>query len=1199
MKRFIIVLAVLALPLLSHARELTQWKMQREGDKRSYDVTVPCTVAGALNEAGVFGTQNVLERDRYASIDKSLFDKPWIFSTTFEAPKGQCHVLRFESLGYSAEIRVNGTLIASADTTAGPFCVREFDVTSLATKKVNKLQVKVFKAPEKCLNHGWVDWNPRPVDGTMGILRKVELISTPDVQVQDVFVKPELDPANMKDADIVVYTTLVNRSQAPVKGFLQGLYDGDSFKSEVELAPGQTKQISVRESIHRPRIWWSREMGRPELYNLKVSFLPGRGETVSHSKSVRFGIRSITSEVDSLGHRLFILNGRKVLIKSAGWTDDIFMQDTPERTRSQLEYVADMGLNSVRFENIWGKDESIYDICDELGLLAIVGFSCHWEWQDYCGYPETKGYGCINEPATEALALRYFHDQVMRLRNHPAVIGWLTGSDRIPNPRLEEAYMKIYNELDYRPYVCSAKGITSTVTGPSGTKMEGPYEYVGPDYWYLDTKCGGAFGFNTETGVGMNIPQAESIERMLGAENLWPLGPAWDYHCTASSSHMNNTAKAVEAMSGQYGAPTGFEDFVNKAHALDYDATRAMFESFRCKIYKSTGIVQWMLNSAWPSLYWQLYDWYMVPTAGYYGTKKACAPLQLVYNYKDHCVYTVDDAVSGTELLARMKVYGPDSKLQRSEEKIAKFRRRDPRKVFEDIQGPCFLSLEVVGPDGRQLASNFYCIPEGYNEYVWKKADWWGIPFKSYADMSFVSALPATEVEMSTVKTPKGFEVTLSNKSEVVAYQNIIKAKDASGQLIPSVIWSDNFISLLPGESRTVSCRLPEGSAPATLSLSGWNASAAMVQSPDSLARDRSRFAVYNFGKDDVYTKPVEETYDVVSVKEPNGKKVKNIIFMIGDGMGFEQVSCGWVVNGGKLNMEQMPHVGVSRTYGVDALVTDSCAGGTALAIGEKTKYHYIGIDAEGNPAESVLKTAQKKGKKTGVTVVCRINDATPADFCGHSPTVHDEEGLAAQYVDSGVDFISGGGLQFWTSRSDGRNLVEEMRAKGYTFVDKLEDIRGARGDKFLGLYGPLDLPPVSERGPILLESTMKAIEMLDNRKGFFLMVEGSQIDDYGHRHKIGRVCEELFDFDRTIGAVLEWAAKDGQTLVVVTADHACGGLTLLKGSLQDRLVEVNFSTKGHNGILVPVYAFGPHAEDFEGVHENAEIGQLIRKLIK
>ncbi len=371
------------------------------------------------------------------------------------------------------------------------------------------------------------------------------------------------------------------------------------------------------------------------------------------------------------------------------------------------------------------------------------------------------------------------------------------------------------------------------------------------------------------------------------------------------------------------------------------------------------------------------------------------------------------------------------------------------------------------------------------------------------------------------------------------------------------------------------------------------------AQTPDSLDRNRSKYATYSFSKDDQYT--VETPYDIVNVQQPTGKTVKNVIFLIGDGMGFEQVNVGWVANGGKLNMtECMPVLGASRTYCTDRLITDSCAGGTALAIGQKTKYGYIGIDENAQPVESNLQWAKRvKGMKTGVTVTCRINDATPADFCVHGPSRKDEEGLAAQYVDANVDFISGGGTHFWNQRSDGRNLIEEMKAKGYTWVEKLADVPAAKGDKYLGLFEEYDMSPALDRGPVLLETTKKAIELLDNKKGFFLMIEGSQIDDYAHRRKVGQMCEELFDFDKTLGYVLEWAAKDGQTLVVVTADHCTGGLTLLKGSLEERTVQVHFSTKGHDGIMVPVFAFGPGAQHFAGIHENAEIGQIVRKLLE
>lgn len=371
-----------------------------------------------------------------------------------------------------------------------------------------------------------------------------------------------------------------------------------------------------------------------------------------------------------------------------------------------------------------------------------------------------------------------------------------------------------------------------------------------------------------------------------------------------------------------------------------------------------------------------------------------------------------------------------------------------------------------------------------------------------------------------------------------------------------------------------------------------------LAYSQTAPTRALSMYADDKFSKDDVYT--VEHPYQTVSVVQPkHDRKIKNVILMIGDGMGFEQVACGWVLNGGHLNMDNCIYTGVSRTHAANRLITDSCAGGAALAISEKTNYGYIGVDTEAKPVDSILKAAQDLGKKTGVAVTCRINDATPADFVCHTPERSDEKGVAAQYVDSGVDFITGGGIHFWRGRDDGRDLVAEMVDRGYTFVDNREDLMKVKEGPLLGLFAPLEMAPALDRGPILEECTLKALELLDNKKGFFLMVEGSSIDDHCHHHKIGYAMEELFDFDRAVGHVLEWAARDGHTLVIITADHATGGLTLIDGSLDNRTVKVHFSTKGHNGILVPVFAFGPHASEFTGVMENAELSSRIRSLLK
>ena len=817
MKKTVILLTAILLGAHAWAGPLRDWTLQRQGDNTVYNVQVPCTVAGALNEAGYFGP-DVLDEDRYKAIDKSIFDSPWVFTTQFKASPALRHVLRFEGLNYYADIELNGKVIARADDTFGPYAVREFDVTG-AVKARNTLKVTLRRAQKGDLNAGSVDWNPRPVDESMGIIRPVTLISTPDVEVKDVFVKPIVNPADFSKASFEVQVTLVNLSKKAVKGTVEGTYEGGKFSVPASLAAGETKVVTVTENVENPRIWWTAELGSPELYHLSVAF--SKGKKVSHMSEVIFGLRSIESEITPYGHRQFILNGKKVLVKSAGWTDDIFMQDTPESLEAQVKMVADMGLNSIRFENIWGKDHTIYDLCDRYGLMALVGFSCQWEWENYCGLPEYKHFGCINDPKSEALAVRYFQDQVVWLRNHPSVIGWLTGSDRIPNPTLEKQYLELYYKLDYRPYVCSAKGMSS-LAGPSGMKMEGPYEYVGPDYWWLDNQYGGNYGFNTETGPGLQVPQVESVARMVGAKDLWPIGPGWAFHCTASDSHMNNTSFLEKAMKKSYGKAESLEDFMRKAHAMDYDATRAMYEAFRANVPEATGIVQWMLNSTWPSLYWQLYDWYGIPTAGYYGVKKANAPVQAVYNYADHCVYVVNDGVPSNSYKVTVRVYDAASKLVRNEEHIVNSQPRDTRKVVSGIEGPSFVDIKVEC--GGYSTSNFYCVPQHLNRYKWDKSDWWGIPMEKSADMQFVSNLPATKVALKVVEADGGYDVTLTNGSAVIAYQNILKAKDDKGSLIPGTFWSDNFFTVLPGESCTVHCTLPEGCEKAHVELAGWNA---------------------------------------------------------------------------------------------------------------------------------------------------------------------------------------------------------------------------------------------------------------------------------------------------------------------------------------------------------------------------------------
>lgn len=361
--------------------------------------------------------------------------------------------------------------------------------------------------------------------------------------------------------------------------------------------------------------------------------------------------------------------------------------------------------------------------------------------------------------------------------------------------------------------------------------------------------------------------------------------------------------------------------------------------------------------------------------------------------------------------------------------------------------------------------------------------------------------------------------------------------------------------------------------------------------------RDRSKYAVNNFAEDDKYT--MLNPYETVSVQEPKGKKVKNIIFMIGDGMGLEQISAAWVCNGGKLNLDNFTNVGIQRTYSANKLVTDSAAAGTALATGHKTDNGMISMTPDTVAVKSLAEEAMEKGKRTGAAVTCRVNDATPAVFFSHTATRKNQEDIVEQMANSGVYFLSGGGTKFWRDREDGKDITEVVKAKGYSYVETKEDLMAVESGPVVALMDSYELKPSLDRGDILPASVAKALELLDNKKGFFLMVEGSMIDDGGHDNKAGHTMEEIFDFDKTVGLVLEWAAKDGETLVIVTGDHATGGMTLLSGDIDDKRIRVNFSTTGHNGIALPVFAWGPHSEDFVGIYENTELSDRIRALIR
>lgn len=344
------------------------------------------------------------------------------------------------------------------------------------------------------------------------------------------------------------------------------------------------------------------------------------------------------------------------------------------------------------------------------------------------------------------------------------------------------------------------------------------------------------------------------------------------------------------------------------------------------------------------------------------------------------------------------------------------------------------------------------------------------------------------------------------------------------------------------------------------------------------------------------YDKP----YAVEKIATPKGKKVKNVILMIGDGMSLMHVYTAWTANRGKLWLENATATGLSKTWAANKLVTDSGSGGTSLATGVKTNYHAVGVDTEGKPVPSLVDVAKELGKDAGIAVTCRLWDATPCDFCCHNVDRDKEEELVGDYPTSGVDFVFGGGAEKFTNRKDGRNVFSELTQKGYHVSRSLDDFFAYdKNSRVFAVPYDKDTPLPDERGDLLARASMKGIELMNrNKNGFFMMIEGSQLDDYGHFNQLDMLMKETLDFDQTVGKVMKWAAEDGETLVVVTADHETGGLTLVNGDKNEGRVECCFSTRDHSGAMVPVYAFGPGAEHFTGIFENTDVFKRIKQLL-
>jgi exo-1,4-beta-D-glucosaminidase len=774
----------------------------------------------------------------------------WWYRKEFALPNvytGKTVWLNFLGINYRANIFLNGKQIANSNEVAGAWRTYEFNVTSAIKPGVNVLAVQVWAPTENSLAITFVDWNPAPPDKNMGLWREVYLTTSGSVALRNPAVISKVNSPDNNAARLTVIAQVKNATEQPISGTLKGLIENIEFAQPVQLAARESKDVVFSPdefpqlNLSNPRLWWPAQMGTPNLYDLTLSFeVDGKPSDVSRTK---FGIREITSEVSEQApdrmKRLFKINGKNILIRGGGWTPDLMMRETPERLADEFRYVRDIGLNTVRLE---GKleTEEFYNIADEQGILVMAGWCCCDFWEHWGSWKD-EDFQIANS------SLR---DQMYRLRGHPSLLAWLNGSDNPPPPDVEESYLKIEADLKWpNPIVSSATAKPTSVTDGSGVKMSGPYEYVAPSYWETDPYlnkddnrcnaggCGGAYGFNSETSMGPAVPPIESIERMIPKDHLWPVDDYWNFH--AGGGAFKNIQVFTDALNARYGEAASAKEFSKKSQLMTYEGVRAMYEAYSRNKYTSTGVIQWMLNNAWPSMIWHLYDYYLRPGGGYFGAKKAMQSLDPVYGYDDHSVWLVSSQyVDAKGLKLSAQLFNLDGTQKFSKEITLNAAADSTAKLFEipqvdGLSPTYFLDLRIIDNSGKLAGTNFYWLSTKPETLDWSKSNWYTTPTASYADYTSLAQLPkvrlkvTTNTERSANSKDAVTHVTLQNPTNNLAFFVRLKLdRSQGGEEILPVVWQDNYISLLPGEKREVTATYHVGntqlSKPA-IEVSGWN----------------------------------------------------------------------------------------------------------------------------------------------------------------------------------------------------------------------------------------------------------------------------------------------------------------------------------------------------------------------------------------
>ncbi|MEV1248885.1 carbohydrate-binding protein [Nonomuraea sp. NPDC049750] len=791
-----------------------------------YPVGPRSTVLAGLLENNVYS--DPFFSTNMQSIPTADFDVPWWYRSDFTlgSETGLRTFLDISGVMSSADVWVNGSQVATAAQVAGAYTRNERDITALVHPGANSVAFRVnANNPNNHLTIGWIDWVQVPRDDNTGIFRDVLIRRSADVSLRDAHVITNLAVPALDRADLTIKADVRNGTGSAVTTTVSGTIGSLTFSQNVSLAANETKRITFSQTLNNPQVWWPYQMGAQPLYDLNLTATVGGA--VSDSLTQRFGVRKVESGKNASGRRFYKINGRSILIRGGGWSPDIFLRKDLRYLEDKIRYVKDLGLNTIRVEGHLDTDE-LYDLADKYGILMLPGWECCNKWE---GSFATADY---------PIAKASMQAEATRLRNHPSVISFLIGSDNPPTAQKETNYLDALTAAEWPlPIVSVASDKSSPQLGNSGLKMPGPYEWVPPNYWY-NKREGGAFGFNSETSAGPDVPTLDSLKRMMTTaqiNSLWQSPSATQYHRSPSST-FNNLTIYHNALRGRYGVPSSLNDYVKKAQLAQYEAVRAQFEAygrnFTDSSNPSTGVIYWMLNSGWSSLHWQLFDYYLDQGGSYWGAREANKPLHVQYSYDNKSVVVVNSGTSAASgLTVKTDVFNMDGTSKYTNTATVTAPADGGKATAVTVPSISGLSTTYLVRlsllrGGEEIDRNVYALSTASDVIDWDNNDWYYVPTTSYANLTGLNGLAQAPITATaTSPSPGNVSVTIKNTGTgaIPAFMLDAHVVDAAGKPVLPIQWSDNAISLWPGESKTLTAtfRASDLSGAASVRVSGWN----------------------------------------------------------------------------------------------------------------------------------------------------------------------------------------------------------------------------------------------------------------------------------------------------------------------------------------------------------------------------------------